>query len=125
MASFGNIKAPWTVKIAVDFDLIDLEETGVVEIFIYEKMTKENYKTLIPFDDPKDGFKTAVIAYECDICKKQTSNKNPIYTNRRIQGNDVCTKCMDKAFQTIEHIERLRPGPVYRMKHIFESVKNN
>lgn len=118
-----KVVTPFTIKIARDVDLVENHHVGVIEIIICEKMTKDNWKRLIAFAEPKDGFKTAVKAYGCDICKKESNEKNPIYTNNRLQGVDICSDCMDKAFQTIEHESYIFPGPVYSLKKIVECVR--
>lgn len=122
MAKYNIVKAPWTVKIARDIDLFDGTE-GVVDIIIVEKITKDNWKNLICFEEPKDGFKTVVKAYGCDICKTETNAKNPIYTNKEHAGVDICSNCMDKAFQTLEHENWIRPGLTYSLKKIVKCVK--
>ena len=115
--------APWIIKIAKDIDILDNKSDFIVRIVITEKMTKDNWKRLIAFDEPKDGFKTAIRAYGCDICNKESSEQNPIYTNNEIQGVDICSDCMDKAFQTLEHEDWIHPGPTYSLKKIIKCAR--
>lgn len=113
------VSAPWTVKIAIDIDLTDNSIPSVMYLVVNQKMTEENWKDIIAFPEPEEGFKTAVRAYGCDICKKESNIDNPIYTNNKFQGVDICSYCMDKAFKTLEHIKGWSYGPpVYSLSKI-------
>ena len=64
-------------------------------------------------------FEMTITNYECDICHKHSSRKNPIYTNDKNQGADICSECVRTAFKEIKPIKGLKPGPVYSLEGIY------
>lgn len=107
---------PTKIKVAQDIDLINNSKCFVREILIVEKMDESNFKSLVAFN--AKSYEEAVTNYRCDICRSDCTLENPIYTNNEKQGVDLCTKCITKAFESIEAEPGLFPGPVYSLTKI-------
>lgn len=116
-----EIIIPPLIKIARDIDLVKKKPVGVVQIMEIEKMNQQNYQQLVGFD--AKNFEHAITAYGCDICSSVSSENNPIYTNNKYQGADICTECITTAFQTIEELPGWNPGPIYSLKSICDLNK--
>lgn len=109
---------PDKFNLAKDVDLIEHKKSFVVEILTVEKMTEDNYKKLICFD--VEPFEKVVTKYGCDICTTHSSKENPIYTNSKSQGVDICSKCVNTAFATMKPLDGWYPGPIYSLKEMCE-----
>lgn len=113
---------PLSFKIARDVDLTNNKNNVVVQIMNIKKLDKNNYLSLIPFND--NGYDNAIKSYECDICDVKCDHHNPIYTNVDHQGCDICSSCVEKVFtQQLLPIPGFRPGPIYSLKNIKELIK--
>lgn len=116
--NYTAIKIPNTIKIAIDVDLTDSEMTNfVIPIVVNEKLTCDNLSYI-----HNQAFKIVVSNYSCDICKIRCSIVNPIYTNNKYMGADICSTCINKAFKSIEPDIKFYPGSVYKLRDI---LKNN
>lgn len=114
---------PTLIKIIRDINLVDKEELSIMMVTNTQKLTKENFKSLVP-NDEMDTFEKAVNKYGCDICDVECSEMNPIYTNKDYQGVDICSKCMEKAWPNMVKEEGWNPGPVYSLKKIVDLVSD-
>jgi len=103
-------------KMVLDADLINGSKHFVREILWMERMNRTNYQKLAAFD-AKD-FNSAVTNYGCDCCETHCNERNPIYTNSKKQGTDICTKCITKAFETIKPMPDSTSEPVYSLREI-------
>lgn len=112
------VVVPDQFKVAQDVDLLNPSNTSFVrEILIVEKLNENNYKTL-GFNS-KATYEEVAAGYGCDICARHSSLNNPIYTNSRKQGVDICSICVFTAFSsTLEPMPGWKPGPVYSLKDI-------
>lgn len=109
---------PTKFKLVQDVDLIDKKTSFVREILTIEKMDDKNYKSLAAFDAESCLYELVVVRYQCDICRTICNVSNPIYTNNRKQGVDICNNCITKAFETIKPDPDFIPGPVYSLSEI-------
>ena len=109
---------PDQFKLAQDVDLLNPSNTSFVrEILVVEKLNENNYKTLA--SNPKGSYDEVAASYGCDICARHSSLNNPIYTNSRKQGVDICSICVYTAFSsTLQAMPGWNPGPVYSLKEI-------
>lgn len=93
---------PGEFYLGIDIDIIGPErkEHGVIHCIKTIKITPNNYVSVIgdTFDASKKSYEECARAYGCDVCKKETSLDNPIYTNPTYQGADICSECVKKAF---------------------------
>ena len=85
------------LKVARDIDLLKgNKKIDVVAIVVTHKMTSSNYQVIVgsAFDCGTRPYNEIASQYLCDICKTQTSEGNPIWTNPKYQGVDICNQCM-------------------------------
>ncbi len=111
---------PNPVKIARDIDLVNQHPVTVCFIVETHQMNEQNYTSLIPFTSK--GFENDVTLYYCDICKSRSLVSNPIWTNNEHQGVDICTTCMNTAFEKISPLSGWNPGPVYSLMAIVNAI---
>jgi hypothetical protein len=137
--SNNNVFVPTEIKIARDINLISETENPVeraicviqnpAEILIIEQMNQENYKRLMAFDEfmvfDIENLENAFNEYECDICNTPCDEKNPVYTNNEFAGVDICSNCIQKAFQKIKPLAETGTETVYSLREIRELRKNN
>ena len=112
------MSVPQVIKVARDVDLIDDELHESILVASIEQMTRENFQRLADDEDEED-FDSVVASFTCDSCGVQCSPANPIYTNAKYDGMDVCTYCMTKAWEMeIRPLAGWNPGPIYSLKAI-------
>lgn len=105
------------IVIARDVDLISENDIEVVQIIRSHKMTGENFKDIVRFEC--DDFDAAIIEYGCDICGKDSSVDNPIYTNKKYGGCDICTDCVNLAFDNgLKPKKGWFPSSVYSLQKL-------
>lgn len=109
------------IKIARDIDLTTLKQTTHVVIINAEQMNLTNHVSIQAADFT--SFQEAVCGYGCDICGAHSNEQNPIYTNSKHQGCDICTNCINTALETISPMPGWNPGPVYSLKDIYSCIK--
>jgi hypothetical protein len=112
------VVVPDQFKVGQDIDLLNPSNTAFVrEILVVEKLNENNYKTL--GFNPKGSYEEVAAGYGCDICARHSSLNNPIYTNSRKQGVDICSICVYTAFSSsLQAMPGWNPGPVYSLKEI-------
>ncbi len=86
---------PTRFTVVRDVDLINGLNVTNKPIITIEKLNQANYNDLTSFK--VSNYWKAVTKFICDICKNRCSEDNPIYTNNKYSGVDVCTKCVEKA----------------------------
>ena len=77
-----------------------LQSPALRIVVTLEQMTAENYQNLLDASNKNKftSFDQVVAMYGCDLCKKACNSCNPIYTNNKYQGLDICTQCITNAF---------------------------
>lgn len=101
---------PNKLRLLLDVDLLEGRPMPFHMVKWIEKIDGTNWRRLVAF--PPVSFDHAVTNYICDICKQRCSHENPIYTNKRFKGVDVCTRCITTAFGTMQ------VGPIHSLKDI-------
>ena len=92
-------------EIKLALDLITHRTGFVVQILKVEKESEQNY--------------VAVSAFGCDICQRESSTQNPIWTHAETQGVDICNLCIEEGFtHGWEPMPGWNPGPVYSLKEL-------
>lgn len=125
-------KIPPLIKIARNIDIYYLNnikkitrKVAIIPIVRIEKMSQNNYSELYPFNN--HDYDYIVTDYRCDVCNTTTSDKNPIYTNSKYEGCDICEQCLSKVFNNdnFKEIPGWHPGPVYSLENIYISIKGD
>lgn len=117
------IPLKFTLAIDIDLDNSEESEASVVQMVITQKMTRDNFLSLIHDSDPTFQFDDWISNYACDICSTETSYDNPIYTNKTHAGGDICSNCIAKSIPYID--SRGSPAsPVYRLSDIVKAVRS-
>lgn len=117
------------LKIARDISLIDENEKEFDPVAIVSDclMTEENWKDIACFDTSTCGtFEEAVAKYCCDVCDKNCSRENSVYTNKTYQGVDICSDCVSSAFERgLSPSPSWNPGPVYHLSDLVRIIRES
>lgn len=109
---------PNSIKISKDADIINGHYLLNPIIVNIEKLTLENFKSLVAYDK-METFEKAINGYNCDACDSNSSETNPIYTNKDHKGVDICSKCIKREWPNmIKEKEIHNLDSVYSLKKI-------
>ncbi|AFX92141.1 hypothetical protein CE11_00109 [Megavirus courdo11] len=116
---------PDNFRMATDIDIINNRLSCVVRFPTMINMTAEIFTNISKYlDQQYDEF---ICQQKCHVCNSQIDNINTLYTNINDDYNNpsntninICSFCLDKAFQNVDEIllPGFIPGPVYSLGEI-------
>ena len=129
-----QVAIPNKVHLFIDYDIVEntaiyVPHFAYMVLFSITQMNTENWKELTNgvSDKNPENFGTAIRMHGCDICKLRCGEDNPIYTNPKRSGADICTRCIVVAFESgkLKIVAQENSMMVFNLSNFVEILKPN